>query len=106
MTRLRVALYGGYNYGDPDETFEVESLSEARAMWEDRVASNGARKCEYRRADGTVEFFYSPCWGESAPGDAAADAWYVDDDSPDPIGTYPDRRLTVGPRGGLRWERC
>lgn len=101
----RVALYGGWNYGDPDESFVVASLAEARDMWRDRVDSNGARKCRYPRADGTVEWFYAPCWGQMNPGDVAAYAWLnCDPTDDDPIHEYPDRVLRVGTRGGLSWE--
>jgi len=106
--QLRVTLWGGASYGHADESFPVRSLSQARDMWIDRRDSGGHRRCLDIAPDGTEDYVYCPCWGD--PTDLgywyAGYAWYVDhDDDTDPIGSYPDMVLRVGPRGGLRWER-
>lgn len=109
MIRLYVALHGGASYSHPTEADEYPSLAAAAA--------------EYDRRHHDWRY---PCWGDPAVGDLTNDgrfyagfAWYVNDDHPavsgdrddnatilDSVGMYPDRELTVGPRGGLKWERC
>lgn len=110
MIRLYVALHGA-GYSHPEHADEYDSLEQA------------AREYESRRFQS-----YYPCWGDPSYADATNDgrwhagmAWYVDDEHPavslnpedhtgrrmlDTCDMYPDRELTVGPRGGLRWERC
>lgn len=116
-TRLYVALHGGASYSPPEVAVEYRSLLAAAQDWADR------RDCQHTRhfiADQN-EYLFCPCWGDSSVYDDdrqhAGFAWYVDDDHPavsdgpagkllDSVDMYPDRELTVGPRGGLRWERC
>lgn len=105
---LFVNLHGGANYAHSDRADEYPSLEAA------------AREYHRRSYDR-----YYPLWGDPSVYDSnnegrfyAGFAWYVPADDPDVIvaedGTrtfstidnYPDRELTVGPRGGLRWERC
>lgn len=105
--KLFVALHGGASYSHPTDADEYPSLEAA------------AREYENRRHDR-----YYPCWGDPSVFDSNNEgryycgfAWYVADDHPgirvdgeelilDSTDMYPDRELTVGPRGGLRWERC
>lgn len=109
MIRLFVNLHGGASYSRGPEAEEFSSLRSAE------------REYERRRFDS-----YYPCWGDPAANDMTNDgrfsaglAWYVNDDHEsvqinpitgevwlDSTDMYPDRELTVGPRGGLRWEPC
>jgi hypothetical protein len=119
-TRLYVALHGGANYSSPTMACEFKSLREALVEWDSRARSGYSFKHLDRESG---EWVFCPCWGDPAwcaNNDGryhAGMAWYVDDDHPGvsdgPVGKlfdstdeYPDRELTVGPRGGLRWERC
>lgn len=120
MSGLRAALRGGCNYGEPSESFPVSSLRVVRDMWADRERSNGHRTCDDVDAYGEVTRWFYPCWGDRPWQDAggswvAAEVWVVptretfegfDPETDDPFGQTPDYRLLVGPRGGLRWERC
>ena len=121
MSGLRVALRGGVNYGEPSESFPVSSLAAARDMWIDRRDSNGRRTCDDTDAYGEVIRVFFPCWGDSPcslPGlDSSwtgGHAWVMtarddadfDPEYDDPFGSPPDYRLVIGPRGGVRWERC
>lgn len=119
---LYVNLHGGSSYAHDNIAVRYDSLAEAAADWDDFRRSNGHRRV-LDRASG--EYVYAPCWGDMAGWswaegrrEHAGFAWYVDDDDPglsvnehgitvfDTTDQYPDRELTVGPRGGLRWERC
>lgn len=107
---LYVNLHGGANYARSAEAERYPSLAAAAAEYDRRHRDS-----------------YYPCWGDPSVHDQLNDgrfhagfAWYVDEDDPSVILTaddagnvlfdttdqYPDRELTVGPRGGLRWERC
>lgn len=114
MTRvLFVALHGGANYASPDTAEEFRSLAQAAREYDSR---------RYQR--------YYPCWGDPGWADYNNDgrahagfAYFVGPDDPEwadvstesdahggrvltSLDLYPNYELTVGPRGGLRWERC
>jgi hypothetical protein len=104
--RLFVAFHGGANYSPETDATEYSSLRAASAEYHER----GRRS-------------YFPCWGDPTYVDERGRhhggfAWYVhDDDDPrlttdddgatvfDTVDAYPDVELTIGPRGGHRWER-
>lgn len=118
--KLFVALHGGASYAAPDTAIEYRSLEAAAQDWADRRDHQHTRHFDAEHN----EFVFCPCWGDPSVYGQTNDgryhagmAWYVNDDHPavrqGPVGLlldtcdmYPDRELTVGPRGGLRWERC
>ena len=118
---LFVNLHGGASYRMSSEAAEYASLAEAAEDWDSRERTGYSWK-HLDRVRG--ERVFCPCWGDRSVYDGerqhAGFAWYVDPDtfpgeitvSPsghrviDTTDMYPDRELTVGPRGGLRWERC
>lgn len=121
-TRLYVALHGGASYSFPDTAAEYASLREAADEWDSRRRSGYSFKHLDREHN---HYVYCPGWGDSGVygqtndgRDHAAFAYWVPDGDPDlsinehgvtvfsTCDNYPDRELTVGPRGGLRWERC
>lgn len=118
---LYVNLHGGSSYAHDNIAVRYDSLGEALRDWADRRAMPSFRHDDRERN----ERVFCPCWGDMAGWswaeggrEHAGFAWYVDDDDPglsvnehgitvfDTTDQYPDRELTVGPRGGLRWERC
>lgn len=108
--KLFVALHGGCNFSHDTRATEFASLAAAE-----------------REYDRRLHHSFWPNWGDPGVADFTNDgrvhagrAWYVDLEQhhepavPDEYGRltidttdmYPDRDLTRGPRGGLRWERC
>ncbi len=94
--------HGGANYGvgDLNESVEIfDSLRAARAALSDRERLRAHWLHTFTYADGRVERVETPCVENSS-----MTIWFADPrNNPDP---YPDRLLTVGPRGGIRMEAC
>ena len=107
---LFAQLNGGCNYSHEDVATEYPSLAAVAREWNRRLDAR-----------------YFPCWGDAGHADLtndgrfhAARVWYVPLDEYAEHGTtdeygrrvydvtdmYPERDLTRGPRGGLRWETC
>ena len=85
--KVYAVWYGGPSYSAPyvqDHTEEFDSIQEAKDTF-------------WRRADFDP---YYPCVEDSE-----MQLFFYDprDNTVDP---YPDRILTMGPRGGVRMERC
>jgi hypothetical protein len=92
--------WGGPGYSVPDVTLDMErfdSIGAARAEFWQRYL--GA--CTQRDANGRM------VWHGDSPNvtaEATMDLFYYDPRAQaDP---YPDRRISFGPRGGIRTENC
>lgn len=88
MAKVWVTWHGGPSYSVPEIPRDVEtfaSLADAKDM-------------HWRRQDGDP---YYPCVTES-------ETWvyFYDPTGDDVRDPYPDRIITMGPRGGVRVERC
>lgn len=88
MAQVFATWHGGYSYSPPSIPEHVETFASLEA-------ARDAFQARYWNRDGST-----PCVDESA-----SMALYLADpsDSADP---YPDALLTIGPRGGIRRERC
>lgn len=97
-------MWGGYSYSWGETADEYPSLRSALEDWADR-----------RRTQRTPDGLYCPTWGDvpwPEPGERTTVglAWYPcphrdhDPNECNLVESYPDAILTLGPRGGLRWE--
>lgn len=92
---------GSYSWGDPDKDLEVfPSLAGAMSQLKDRFTRGNTFRMSFTFADGRIEQDYCPCV------DADTSMLVFFSDPRQAHEPYPDRQLTIGPRGGVRSERC
>ena len=92
---------GGPSYAPSDmntlETFA--SVREAKDALLSRERRGYCWPQEFKFADGETHNNFTPCVQDSS-----MDLYLYD--PREVIDPYPDRRLTIGPHGGVRTERC
>ncbi|MFC0861685.1 hypothetical protein ACFHYQ_05170 [Sphaerimonospora cavernae] len=91
--------HGGSGYGppEPDDLEEFSSLAEARSKLLDRYHYGHWQRSRFAFTGREVAEVLTPCVG-----DDCEIMLYGSRDGLD----YPDRRIFLGPRGGVRVERC
>lgn len=97
--------HGGYSYGPPclDNDLEIfDSIAEAKHQfwlrWHDGFYSK--QKFVFARSIIIPQYAYTPTVDESAT------MWLYLYDPREVIDPYPDRIITIGPREGIRMEKC
>ncbi|GAA4561138.1 hypothetical protein [Planotetraspora kaengkrachanensis] len=91
--------YGGNGYSppEPDDLEEFSSLADARAKLADRYRHGYSYRSRFAFISREPADVLTPCVG-----DDCAITLYGSRDALD----YPDRRLFLGPHGGVRSEHC
>ena len=99
-----VLWYGGCSYSSPSIPEDVErfdSLADAKYAFAERYRSGGWHTCAFRYVNRAHEPVLLPAVDEST---TEMSVYYGD--PTEAVDPYPDLRLTFGPRGGVRAERC
>ena len=96
--KVWATFHGGYNYGESWIPFLVKDVEEFDSL-------QSAKDTFWRRCDFDP---YYPCTDESAEMQVFLANPINEDDQPNDYfaDVYPDRIITVGPRGGIRCSRC
>ncbi len=91
--------YGGSGYGPPElgDLEEFSCLAEARSKLLDRYRHGYWQRSRFAFTDREAAEVLTPCVGEDCE-----ITMYGSRDGLD----YPDRRIFLGPRGGVRIEHC
>lgn len=94
-------FHGGYSYAPPDVYDDLElfpSITAAKHALAERYHSNCIQPCVHHYADGHTEK------ATHLRDESAEIQLFLTDPR---IGDfYPDRRIYIGPRGGIRIEYC
>lgn len=100
--------HGGQGYGHSDPTDDLEcfpSMQTAREAFAERATRGDSWRQRFAYVNRAPEAVYCPCVENSS-----MTLWFGLE--PDEDGrysaqdAYPDRILTIGPRGGVRAEHC